>query len=485
MRLYRKEFGYEIENVARSFFPYLEATDEDIDESGTEDRISQEVRDLGSSLEYCVRCRYKGIEKSSITIVPKETPVNEKELKVCRGVYDMLSDLLGKAPPWGVLTGVRPAKRAAEMLMSGLSDKESISKLQRDWYVSREKAEIAVESAGASIRAKKLTHPGSFSLYVSIPFCPSRCKYCSFVSKTIGSSYSLVDPYIDCLLRELTYVQQIVSSRALKLETVYVGGGTPTSVSAEQLETLLRGMTGIFDLGTVKEFTVEAGRPDTITEEKLKVLKEYGVDRISINPQTGNDRVLRENGRFHTAKDIENCFAAARKAGIGNINADLIAGLAGDDLESFKKTLSWLCGLDPENITVHSLTRKRAATLRELGEGACPDVEKMVDYSRCFLREKGYGVYYMYRQKGTVDGLENTGYCKEGRECLYNIFIMDELHTIVSCGAGGVTKLVDQSSGKISRVTNYKYPAEYIDGIESMLERKDKIDVFYAEHPEA
>ena len=481
MRPYRREFGYEIENVARSFFPYIEATDDIKDDNSIEDCITQDVTDTGDSLVFRVHCSYKGIDKYCETVLKKDLSPNEKELKVCRSVYDMLSDITGKAPPWGVLTGVRPAKRAADMLISGLSAEESIKKLQRDWYLAKGKAEIAVESAGASIMAKGLSVRESYSLYVSIPFCPSRCKYCSFVSKTIGSSYSLVDPYIDSLLKELTYVQQITSKHNLKLETVYVGGGTPTSISAAQLDRLLAGMTDLFDIGNAREFTVEAGRPDTITGEKLRVLRNYGVDRISINPQTGNDRVLRENGRFHTSRDIEECFALARKAGIDNINADLIAGLAGDDLDSFKRTLDWLYALSPENITIHSLTRKRAATLREMGEGACPDVEKMIDYSRIFLNERDYSVYYMYRQKGTVDGLENSGYCLKGRECLYNIFIMDELHSIVSCGAGGVTKLVDPYSGKIQRVPNYKYPAEYIDGIESMMARKDEIDVFYTE----
>ena len=287
--------------------------------------------------------------------------------------------------------------------------------------------------------------------------------------------------YVEALCGELKHTSGIAKDLGLEMQTVYIGGGTPTVLSAEELRILTGAIAECFGAPTEGEYSVEAGRPDTITEEKLLVLKEAGVTRISINPQTANDTVLAAVGRRHTAADIERCYELARRLGFDNINADLIAGLPGDDLESFKHSVVWAAEtLAAENITVHALTLKRASFLRETeSEIFSPDASDMVDYAQRELTERGYLPYYMYRQKGTVDSLENTGYAKPGTECLYNLFIMDELQSIIACGAGAVTKLRDSRTDRIERIFDLKYPQDYLDRYEDMLARKDGIRDFY------
>ena len=268
------------------------------------------------------------------------------------------------------------------------------------------------------------------------------------------------------------------------MQTVYIGGGTPTVLSADELVQLTQAVDNCFGMPADVEYCVEAGRPDTISREKLEVLKSAGVSRISINPQTGNDFVLQKVGRRHTAAQIEECYRLAREIGFDNINADFIAGLPGDDIESFRNSMTWaLDVLKPESITVHALTLKRASRMREnQSEIFSPDAALMVDYAQEVLVDAGYAPYYMYRQKGTVDSLENTGYAKPGYECLYNLFIMDEVQSIIACGAGAVTKLMDPKSNLIERVFDLKYPQEYLDRFDEMLQRKQYIKEFYDDH---
>jgi len=315
---------------------------------------------------------------------------------------------------------------------------------------------------------------------VGIPFCPTRCAYCSFVSHSVKKSMKLVAPFFDALMEEIDATAAQVKALGLVPVSIYMGGGTPTTLSAEQLDILLTKLKTVFDLSAVRENTVEAGRPDTITMEKLEVLKKHGVSRISVNPQTMTDSVLEAIGRKHTARDILDAFAMVRQVGGMAINMDLIAGLPTDTPESFRSTMDAVMELAPENITVHTLSLKKGARLMDEG-GDIPtpaSVKEMVDYAHALLREGGYEAYYLYRQKNMSGGFENTGWCKPGYENLYNIFIMEELCSIIAMGAGGSTKLV-RPDGKIERIFAPKYPNEYIANIAKTCADKNKICEFH------
>ena len=331
----------------------------------------------------------------------------------------------------------------------------------------------------------ELSQPKSFSLYVGIPFCPSRCGYCSFVMSSIERAKKLIDPYVNLLCEEIKKTSQIANALGLRLETVYFGGGTPTTLNAEQLNRILGTVKTFFDMSTCREFTVECGRPDTIDEERLYALKENKVDRISINPQTLNDDVLIEIGRKHTAQQFFDAFELARKCGFNNINTDLIAGLPTDSFDSFKNSLDLIRNLSPESITVHTLCMKRAAALTT--QGVTLDAEnasqarRMLDYTQSTLTSDGYIPYYLYRQSRMVGNLENVGWSKKGFESLYNVFVMDETHTILSCGSGGVTKLKLYGTDYLERIFNFKYPYEYIDRFDEIIQRKNEINIFYGQ----
>ena len=399
--------------------------------------------------------------------------------------FGAAKDLLGISPAWGSLTGVRPSKVALSLIREG-GKKRAEKELQELYCVTPARARLAIEAADAGIRAAAELEPNDISLYVGIPFCPTRCSYCSFVSRTVGdkATRALVQPYVDKLCAELTAIRETADRCGLHIRTFYIGGGTPTSLSAAQLEQLMSHIAKTFDLAKLDEYTVEAGRPDCTDAEKLRIIKKYGATRISINPQTFSDQVLQNIGRRHTAQDIIDCFAAARAAGHKNINMDLIAGLPGDTVEGFEASLRQAIALDPENITVHTLTLKRASNIVvEHRTADYADVAAML--GKCsLLADAGYRPYYMYRQKGTLQNLENIGWAKPGFECLYNIYIMEEVHTILSAGAGGSTKLVipGQRRGKIERIFNFKYPTEYIDRFAELLDRKKAVEDFYARY---
>ena len=401
------------------------------------------------------------------------------EFLLCRLLYELLCARTGTRPPWGVLTGVRPVRLVHELWQQGLDDDAVADRFVRHWLAAPKKAALAIATAHVQQPVFARLLPRSCSLYIGIPFCPSRCSYCSFVSRTIGRESELVQPYLDKLCIEVRETASLIARLGLRLCTVYIGGGTPTALSAAQLRQLMGTVRGCIDLSGLEEYTVEAGRPDCTDEEKLAVLLEYGATRISINPQTFSDEVLAAIGRRHTAQDILDCYAAARRIGHKNINMDLIAGLPRDTVAGFERSLRQTIALAPENITVHTLTLKRASNLViDNAAGEYADVGAMLD-KNALLGEAGYLPYYLYRQKGTLQNLENTGYTKPGFAGLYNIYIMEELHTIFSVGAGASTKLVQPGGTRIERIFNYKYPAEYIRGFDAILDRKKRIGEFY------
>ena len=383
-------------------------------------------------------------------------------------------------PEWGALTGVRPTKLMTNIIREGHKGAAAAKAFRSKYFTSQARADLCVQTARYSMDAEASLPEKGVCLYVGIPFCPTRCAYCSFVSHSVEKSMKLVSPFFDTLMEEIDATAAQVNALGLVPVSIYMGGGTPTTLSAEQLDILLTKLETVFDLSAVRENTVEAGRPDTITMEKLEVLKKHGVSRISVNPQTMSDSVLEAIGRKHTAQDILDAFDMVRKVGGMAINMDLIAGLPTDTPESFRSTMDTVMALAPENITVHTLSLKKGARLMDEG-GNIPtpaSVKEMVDYSHKLLQEGGYAPYYLYRQKNMSGGFENTGWCKPGYENLYNIFIMEELCSIIAMGAGGSTKLV-RPDGKIERIFAPKYPNEYIANIAKTCDDKRKIGDFY------
>ena len=373
-------------------------------------------------------------------------------------------EITGITPSWGALTGIRPGKLAARFLEEGKSP-EKVDKILRDTYfVSPARRQLAIETAQAGLAAKADLQPNDISLYIGIPFCPTRCAYCSFVSASVEKSFGLMEPYLDALCQEITDAAQMVKETGLHIKSFYMGGGTPTTLSAQQMDRLLTHLNKNFDLSDCVEYCIEAGRPDTITRDKLQVLLDHGTDRISVNPQTLEDHVLRAIGRKHTAKDIEDTMALAMSMGFPHVNMDLIAGLPEDTPEGFRRTLDKCLTYGADNITIHTLSLKKGS--RILLEGltipSAEDVAEMLDYANPTLRKAGFAPYYLYRQKYMSGSFENVGWCISGAEGLYNIYIMEELHSILSLGAGGSTKMVDPANNRIERVFHAKFPNEYI-----------------------
>ena len=397
--------------------------------------------------------------------------------------YQAGVDILGQEPPWGALTGVRPVKLPTRTMKAGGSYEDAVNELVQVYRVSPVRAALATDCANSSIAAGNLLADDQVSVYIGIPFCPSRCTYCSFISADVSRSLKLVDPYLEQVLEEITRTGEVLRENGLSIRSFYMGGGTPTTLSAQQMDCLLTHMKEQLPLEDCLEYTVEAGRPDTITREKLEVLKAHGIQRISINPQTLEDHVLAAIGRRHSAEDIRTAYTLAREVGFDSINMDLIAGLPSDSYEGFCRTLEKVLAMEPENITVHTLAMKKGSRLMEQG-GHIPDgseVAQMLELSLARLRESDYIPYYLYRQKYMSGSLENVGWAKPGKESLYNIVMMEELQTVLSIGAGGVTKLVDTDAGKILRLPNPKFAHDYLASREKVLAQKDEITRFY--HP--
>lgn len=395
--------------------------------------------------------------------------------------YQAGTAVLGQEPPWGALTGVRPVKLPTRCMLAGGTPEQAQAELEGEYRVSPLRAKLAVDCAQASLAVDREVREDQVSLYIGIPFCPTRCAYCSFVSADVGRTLKLVEPYLEAVLEEVEYTGRVLRESGLSIHSLYVGGGTPTTLSARQLERLFSSARAHLPLETCVEYTVEAGRPDTITREKLEVLRDQGVERISINPQTLEDEVLAAIGRKHSAQDILDAYALAREVGFDSINMDLIAGLPRDSFEGFRRSLEGVLALRPENVTVHTLALKKGSRLMEEG-GALPGGEetaRMLDFSRDTLREAGFLPYYLYRQKYMSGSLENVGWCLPGKESVYNIIMMEELQTVVSIGGGGVTKLVDRKNGRIVRLPNPKYPHDYLSSRDKILAQKDEIAAFY------
>lgn len=477
------DFKYETEAVMKLFLPVtnFEFLYEETVSEGDYTIISVKEKDDFFLLKVTVCLDGKKALMNGKS--PASEGLKKCEFPLCRMLYKCLLKITGKAQPWGAITGIRPVKEVNRLMSEGLSEDEIHSVLKKKYFISDEKFELAYKTAVTQESLIKIPE-NSFSLYISIPFCPTRCRYCSFVSHSMDSAVKLIPDYIAKLCEEIKIIADYADKHNLSLDTVYFGGGTPTSLSAEELYIIMKTVSECFTISAVREYTVEAGRADTITEEKLVVIKENGGKRISVNPQTMNNKVLETIGRSHTAEQVKEAFSLARKVGFDNINTDLIAGLPSDNFGSFKDTLSEVINLDPESITVHTLTLKRASSLfREADLVSDEDIAKMVSYSVEKLMEKGYNPYYLYRQKNTLSNLENVGYAKKGKESLYNIFIMEETQTILAAGAAASTKLCDRKSGKIERIYNYKFPYEYINRFETLMEKKKDINAFYEKYP--
>ena len=479
MNLYLKNhnFHFELENLTRLFFPNEKIT---VIRDFSEPQPPYIYTEVSDKITISVNI---GSFNKSETAVKKLTD-DDNELVSAQLLYKLLCDFTGLTQPWGILTGVRPVK-LLRRLAEESSEEQAVKKFERDFFVSDEKIALSRETEHNERKILELSKPESFSLYVGIPFCPSRCSYCSFVMASIERAEKLIEPYTKLLCEEIKRTAEIANKLGLRLETVYFGGGTPTTLSAEQLDTVLKTVNKSFDMSTCREFTVEAGRPDTIDIAKLFALKENKVDRISINPQTVNDEVLKTIGRKHTAKQFFDAFELARKCGFDNINTDLIAGLPTDTPESFKNSLDSIVRLNAECITVHTLCMKRASRLTTEGVTLdlqqARDAREMLAYTQNILGQNEYIPYYMYRQSRMVGNLENVGWSKRGFESLYNVYVMDETHTILACGSGGVTKLKRNNPDYLERIFNFKYPYEYIDRFDELIQRKSGIMQFYGQ----
>jgi len=386
-------------------------------------------------------------------------------------------------PVWGALTGVRPGKLLCAQLDRGLDGKQALRQFQREFDVSPERAALCLDATRQTLRARSSLSPEDVCLYVGIPFCPTRCSYCSFVSQSVEKSMKLIPPFLDALEREIRATAAQLAGLGLRPVSIYMGGGTPTTLSAAQLDRLCGLLEEVFDLSALREYTVEAGRPDTITEEKLRVLRAHGADRISVNPQTMSDPVLETIGRRHTAADILTALEKVRAAGGFAVNMDLIAGLPADTVQGFRETVDTVLSLAPENITVHTLSLKKGSriTLEGAALPTAAEVSAMLDLAGERLRAAGYGPYYLYRQKFMSGGFENVGWTRPGFENLYNICIMEELCSIIAMGGGGSTKLIRPDGGRNIRIMAPKYPLEYVNQIEKTCADKEKISAFYSQ----
>ncbi|HCR43029.1 MAG TPA: coproporphyrinogen dehydrogenase HemZ [Ruminococcaceae bacterium] len=477
------EFRYEMENLCRVFFPLEKITVVSKPCVGGT-FVYTGVRDTGTGISVTAYVEKDGAKKWRSKALTYDEAADGRETERSMGVllFSVLTQMCGFTPKWGILTGVRPVKLYGGIMAK--AGKAGAKKyFEEKLLVSKEKTELAADVFENERGILALQTPDSFSLYIGIPFCPTRCAYCSFVSSSVDKTFKLIPAYVELLCSEIKRTGEVAEKLCLKLLSVYVGGGTPTVLTAGQLGQVLDAVRSSFDMSYCMEVTVEAGRPDTVTEEKLYAMKSRGVGRISINPQTMSDDVLTAIGRRHTAAQTVSAFRLARGCGFGNINMDIIAGLPRDDEEGFKHTVDVITDMSPESITVHTLALKRAARLAQEKSGASAagtqDAGSMIMYADSVLPEKGYIPYYLYRQSRMAGNLENTGWCKPGFENLYNVFIMEEQQTILACGCGAGTKLKDPCSEKLERIFNFKYPYEYINRFNEIIGRKDLVIDFY------
>ena len=416
-----------------------------------------------------------------VTFGYRQLPVAQESLPVfykClrQSYFDAALPHLPEAPAWGALAGVRPTKLSTKHLLEGGTEESADTLLKEEYYVTKERRELAIQCSQSSVQAVAATQKQDISLYIGIPFCPTRCSYCSFVSRTVGKKQGLLEEYLNCLLKEIETTGTLLKEAGRTIRSLYIGGGTPTTLSAQQLKTLMSAVRQHLDLSRCLEYTVEGGRPDTLSEEKLQIIRDFGADRISINPQTMIDGVLRACGRPHTAEDVRRVFRQAQDAGFCDINMDLIAGLPEDSFAGFQKSLDELIAMNPSNITVHTLALKKGADLFESRQKlpSREEVAQMLQYSRQQLTRAGYKPYYLYRQKYMSGNYENIGWSRDNRDCLYNIYMMEELHPIVSLGGGGMSK-VNLPENRLERFHNPKFPEQYIEQFDKVLEQKQTL----------
>lgn len=464
------EFSYDMKALALAFYPEKQC-------------VVREEEEWRKRDGYSLRWEIDGV-RAFEDYFP--FPYTKNEVK--RNVYQFLCRHSGKTLPWGILTGIRPAKIPLRMMMQGVQEQHICRILEDEYMCSREKAALAVDVARKEFELTGgIDHKNSVSIYIGIPFCPSICAYCSFSSYPLKQYAEKVDDYLAALEKEIRFAGENLAGRTL--QAVYIGGGTPTSLNEAQLERLLGAVDRYLPMEQAREYTVEAGRPDSITEEKLRIMKHHRVSRISINPQSMKQHTLNLLGRKHTVEEIRNVFAMARGIGFDNINMDLIAGLPEETPDDFRNTLEEVERLGPDSITIHTLVIKRASRMRrqhlEQGSEICEEdafIPIMQDYSEKFCREHGYEPYYMYRQKNKASttrntNQENVAYAKPGKECLYNIFIMEELETILALGSGGSSKYVYPEEDRMERVENVKSVDDYICRIDEMINRKKHFDL--------
>ena len=484
---------YYVQTLCMVFFPGATfGENETISEGVPEVSVSVFNESSGNSVTAFAQIKLNDKVSEASETIFKDQEVNiatYESIALGRALFAAGKSLLGHIPPWGILTGIRPAKIASTLLYGGKGILKTKRILRDEFFLNPQKAALATTVASTEMKILKHIKGNLCSLYISIPFCPSKCAYCSFVSATTPKLLALIDQYIDKLLDDLDETFDVIKRLGIGISTIYIGGGTPTTLSAKQLTRIFKKIKEHIDPQGLMEFTLEAGRPDTITAEKLSVAKKYGVTRVSVNPQTLNEDVLREIGRKHTVEEFYQAYALAKKSGIKDINVDLIAGLPGDDFKSFSETMDKIIALSPTNITVHAFSVKKAADVLRKNSNIYSvtgnDAEKCISYSQIQTKFAGYKPYYMYRQKNTVGNLENVGFSMEGHEGLYNIFMMEETQTIFGVGAGAVTKLVNTKNGrddvKIERIFNPKYPYEYLNKTKSDNETSftDKVIEFY------
>jgi len=425
--------------------------------------------------------RYEGIARVRVSEFRGELVTERLRQRIIKqSFYRAGVRYLGKKPAWGALSGIRPGKLMSKLLEDGLDERAAKARFIELYDVNPDRADLCLDTARYSAAAVSTLQKGDVCLYLGVPFCPTRCAYCSFVSQSVEKSMGMIPDFVDALQKDITATGETARENHLNPVAIYFGGGTPTTLSAEQLDTVITAMEQAFDLSACREFTVEAGRPDTITKEKLAVLKSHGVTRVSVNPQTMSDYVLQAIGRKHTADEVLRALACVREIGGMQVNMDLIAGLPEDTVEGFQSTLKTVLGLGVENITVHTLSLKKGARIQVEGTKlpGADEVSAMLDFAVESLRGAGYAPYYLYRQKFMSGGFENVGWCRPDTENLYNICIMEELCSILAMGGGASTKL-NLPGGRIERIFAPKYPKEYIENIEKVCADKHLITDYY------
>ncbi len=457
---------YAIREIINAFFPKM-SIEFVLDIPGDEDYVlSQHIQNSETHTYYAK----VSIDNKTHECLMNSSMYSKNRLK--ETVFEALKNVTGINLPWGILTGIRPSKMVREHRQNYGEKPEDY--LISEYKCSEEKALLATEVESNETKHIDALLTNGISLYIGIPFCPTRCLYCSFTSQSVAFSNKLTLPYVEALKKEIVSIANTSYVKSRVIETIYFGGGTPTALTAEQIDDILTTLKENFDLSLVREITFEAGRPDTIDRKKLEILLKHNIKRICINPQTLNNKTLRIIGRNHTSEDFFDKFELARKMGFKHINCDIIAGLPDETVEDFSATLSALTNLNPESITVHTMSIKHGSYLdmsyNMYTLSASNTVNRMLDMAHSSLIEAGKIPYYMYRQKNMLGNLENVGYCMPGHECLYNIYIMEEVQPIIALGAGGSTKLV--ADDRIERVFNVKEVSEYINRIDEMIERK-------------